>query len=505
MANSSIDRRRFLILAGSGTAAALLASSCGNASTSTVEANDPTVARIEQRRRKSGARIVERQLVAAPTTVDLAGRQIATWAYGGTIPGSELRAKVGDILRVQLTNQLPEPTTVHWHGIAIRNDMDGVHDLTQPTINPGAAFTYEFALADAGTYFFHPHTALQLDRGLYAPLIIEDPNDPVTADVDQVLVIDDWLDGIDGATPEKKLADLRQRGGMGGMGGMNEGTSPSNAGAMSGMSSNLLGGDAGDIDYPLHLINGRPPADPATVTVASRARVRLRIINAASDTAYRFAVGGHRLTITHTDGFPIRPVEVDTLLIGMGERYDVIVTALSGVWPIVAAAEGKNTIAAGVLRTTDATASAAPSPDARPSELDGQLLHYSDLVPAESVTLDARRVDRTHRIDLTGDMMSYTWGIDGKSYPKSSPLNVADGERVRLEIRNKSMMWHPIHLHGHSFALSEGGARKDTVNVLPGETRTVELDADNPGQWMLHCHNTYHLEQGMAAIMSYRR
>ena len=167
MANSSIDRRRFLILAGSGTAAALLASSCGNASTSTVEANDPTVARIEQRRRKSGARIVERQLVAAPTTVDLAGRQIATWAYGGTIPGSELRAKVGDILRVQLTNQLPEPTTVHWHGIAIRNDMDGVHDLTQPTINPGAAFTYEFALADAGTYFFHPHTALQLDRGLF--------------------------------------------------------------------------------------------------------------------------------------------------------------------------------------------------------------------------------------------------------------------------------------------------------------------------------------------------
>ena len=519
---SSMDRRRFLTLAGTGTAALVLAS-CSGKSAALIKAGDPAVGRLEKTRRKSGGRIVRQNLVAAPTTVELAGRKAATWGYGNTIPGGELRARVGDVLRVELDNQLPQPTTIHWHGIAIRNDMDGVHDLTQPIIKPGERFTYEFALSAPGTYFFHPHTALQLDRGLYAPLIVEDPDDPVVATVDQVLVLDDWLDGIDANTPDRALAALVARGGMGkgnGMGGMAgmgdtggmgatatvAGTDAANGTmASSAMSSKLLGGDAGDISYPLHLINGRPPADRATVTVVSGARVRLRIINAASDTAYRFAVGGHRLTVTHADGFAVKPVEVDTLLLGMGERYDVIVTAKSGAWPIVAAAEGKGSGAAAVLRTTDSAATAAPPTTARPGQLDGQLLRYNDLAPTEATALPARRADRTYRVDLTGGMMTYDWGIGGKAHPNSTPLQVHEGERVRLEIRNQSMMWHPIHLHGHTFALTNGGARKDTVNVLPGETRIVELDADNPGQWMLHCHNTYHLQQGMATVLSYRR
>ena len=201
----------------------------------------------------------------------------------------------------------------------------------------------------------------------------------------------------------------------------------------------------------------------------------------------------------------MKPVEVDTLLLGMGERYDVIDTAASGAWPIVAAAEGKSSGAVAVLRTTDSAATAAPPMDVRPRELEGRLLRYDDLAPTEAVALPAKRTDRTYRVDLTGAMMSYDWGIGGKAFPNSTPLQVHRGERIRLEFRNQSMMWHPIHLHGHTFALTEGGARKDTVNVLPGETRVVELDADNPGQWMLHCHNTYHRERGMATVLSYRR
>ncbi len=510
-----IDRRRFLILAGSGTAAAVLAS-CGRGTTR-VGADDPAIGRLEQQRSKAGARTIERRLVAAPVTIDLAGRAVATWAYGDTIPGAELRARVGDVVRVEVANRLPEATTIHWHGIAIRNDMDGVPNLTQPVIQPDDRFTYEFALNEPGTYFFHPHTALQLDRGLYAPLIVEDPADPVTADVDQVLVLDDWLDGIDAMTPDSALAALVARGGMGGMsngsgmgsmGGMDGRsgtTSLGTTGLMSGMSSDLLGGDAGDVTYPLHLINGRPPADRPTFTAAVGARVRLRIINAASDTAYRFAVGGHRLTVTHADGFPVRPVDVDALLVGMGERYDVVVTAASGVWPIVAAAEGKNALAAAVLRTSDASATAAPPADTRPPELDRRLLDYRDLAPTEAVGLRSRPADRTHRVDLTGGMMAYSWGIGGKAFPDSSPLQVRQGERIRLELRNRTTMWHPVHLHGHTFALADGGTRKDTVNILPGATKVVELEADNPGQWMLHCHNTYHLERGMATVLSYRR
>ena len=512
---NSMDRRRFLMLASGGTAFVL--AGCSSKTAARVDATDPAIANLEKSRRKSGARVVRKNLVAAPTTVELAGRKAQTWAYGNTIPGGELRARVGDVMQVVVDNQLPQGTTIHWHGIAIRNDMDGVHDLTQIIIKPGEWFTYEFALSQPGTYYFHPHTALQLDRGLYAPLIVEDPNDPVVADVDQVLVLDDWLDGIEANTPDRALAALVARGGLGnGMVGMGDGaklvgtdtegsaTTETKA-SSSVMSSKLLGGDAGDVAYPLHLINGRPPADRPTLTVAAGERVRLRIINAASDTAYRFAVGGHRLTVTHADGFAVKPVEVDTLLLGMGERYDVIVTATSGAWPIVAAAEGKSSGAVAVLRTTDSAATAAPPMDVRPRELEGRLLRYDDLVPTEAVALPAKPSDRTYRVDLTGGMMSYHWGIGGKAFPNSTALQVHRGERVRLEFRNQSMMWHPIHLHGHTFALTEGGARKDTVNVLPGETRVVELDADNPGQWMLHCHNTYHLERGMATVLSYRR
>lgn len=472
------------------------------------------MARVEHRRRGAGARIVDRQLTAQPITIDLAGRQVSTWGYGDTIPGREIRMRAGEVLRAELTNDLPEETTIHWHGIALRNDMDGVPDMTQPPLAPGGTFTYEFTVPDPGTYFFHPHVGLQLDRGLYAPLIVEDADDTVSADVEHVLVLDDWIDGIDGS-PDETLAALRQRGGMdrmgnggrmggmgrGGMSGGGTGNGPSMPGMMT---SSVLGGDAGDIAYPEHLLNGRPPADRVTLTAPAGARVRLRIVNAGSDTAYRFAVGGHRLAVTHADGFPVEPVEVDTLVLGMGERYDVVVTVGSGAWPVVAIPEGKVGTAAAVLRSTNAAASAAPLPDARPPELGGRMLDYAQLVPLAGTALRPRRANRTVTVDLTGGMMRYDWGIGGKRFPDSPQISVREGERLRIDLRNRTMMWHPIHLHGHTFAVAGSGARKDTVNVLPGETRRIDVEADNPGQWMLHCHNTYHLEAGMATALSYR-
>lgn len=503
-----LARRQFLILAAAGGASVALGACGTGPRAKVVRPNDPAVAAADRGRTRSARTPIALTLTAAPTTIDLAGRLVNTWAYSdrGGLP--ELRVRKNDVIEANLVNRLPEATTIHWHGIAIRNDMDGVPDLTQRVVRPGETFAYRFTVPDPGTYFFHPHTALQLDRGLYAPLIVEDPDDPTVADVDQVLVLDDWLDGIDG-TPDDALAKLRDRGGMNGsdMDGMDMGVS--NKGdrmSMSGMSSRVLGGDAGDVAYPLHLINGRPAADRPTITVPPRGRVRLRLVNAGSDTAYRFAVGGHSLTVTHTDGFPVVPVEVDSLVIGMGERYDVVVTAQSGTWPVVAAAEGKSAFAGAVLRTSDAVASSAPPVDARPAELRGQLLAYTDLRPSDSARLDAAKPDRIHTVVLTGNMMAYRWGIGGKVFPDTAKLETRQGERVRLQLRNTSGMWHPMHLHGHSFALAGGdGARKDTVNLLPGRTVDVDFEADNPGQWMVHCHNTYHLESGMATVVSYIR
>ena len=136
--------------------------------------------------------------------------------------------------------------------------------------------------------------------------------------------------------------------------------------AVGGRASDLLGGDAGDVIYPYYVINGRIPAAPTTFTAKPGQRIRIRIINAAADTAFRVALAGHKMTVTHTDGFPVVPTEVDALLLGMGERYDVIVTAGDGVFPLVASAEGKNAVARALLSTG---AGSAPDAGFRPPEL----------------------------------------------------------------------------------------------------------------------------------------
>ncbi|MDQ2728828.1 MAG: multicopper oxidase family protein, partial [Actinomycetota bacterium] len=344
---TSMSRRQFLTVAGSGVVALTGLAACGSTSTGAIGPGSPQVRATEAARRRSG-NTTSVNLVASPVVADLAGQEAHTWAYATGLAGPEIRLQRGDTLDAAVDNLLPEPTTVHWHGLAIDNAMDGVPDMTQKPIASGASFRYRFVVPDAGTYWFHSHQGLQLDRGLYGPLVVEDPTEP-GVDVDQVLVLDDWLDGIAG-TPDQALATIR--GGMGSMGGT--GAGGGGMGSMKRMRSSLLGGDAGDITYPLHLINGRPPADRATVMAPPGGKVRLRLINAGSDTSYRFAVGGHPLTVTAADGRSVQPVVVDTLVIGMGERYDVEVIADPGAWPIVAAAEGKGgAVAAAVLRTTD--------------------------------------------------------------------------------------------------------------------------------------------------------
>jgi FtsP/CotA-like multicopper oxidase with cupredoxin domain len=511
--SSSLSRRHFLTLAG-GTAAVGVLAACTSSGTNAARLIGPSssqVAAAEARRRATG-RVTALNLSARPVTVDLAGRQVNTWAYQPSLAGPEIRLRVGDRLQATLMNQLPDSTSVHWHGVAMRNDMDGVPGVTQAPTQPGAQFRYDFVVPDAGTYWFHSHQGVQLDRGLYGPLVVEDPDDP-GVDVDQVLVLDDWLDGITG-TPDQQLATLRNgmsgmsgmpasTGGMGAtMGGMNMGPSASGSGMGAAMTSSLLGGDAGDITYPLHLVNGRPPADRLTVTAAARGKVRLRLINAGSDTAYRVAVGGHRLTVTHADGRPIQPVTVDAVLLGMGERYDIEFIAASGAWPIYALAEGKNAAAVAVLRTTDASASTAPPITAEPAELQRTVLSYTQLTPAAGQALSTRQPDRRFTVDLTGTMAMYQWGLGGDA----KKLDIHPGERVRIVMRNRSGMWHPMHLHGHTFALvGHAGVRKDTVNILPAQSVTIDFDADNPGQWAYHCHNAYHQALGMMTTLTYRQ
>ncbi|MEU7872205.1 multicopper oxidase family protein [Dactylosporangium sp. NPDC049140] len=460
-----------------------------------LDPHDALIGQVEAARARTGT-IVRAALTPRPVTLDLGGPVVRTWGYADTAPGPLLRARAGDLLHVEVTNQLPATTSVHWHGIALRNDMDGVPGLTQPPIAPGAAFTYEFTAPDPGTYFYHPHSGVQLDRALYGVLVVDDPADPGAYDTEWIVVLDDWVDGT-GRTPNDVLASLHSMAGMGGMMGMR--------GGMTGMSmeaytSPLLGG-AGDVAYPHYLLNGRIPAAPVTLSGRPGQRVRIRIVNAGADTAFRVALGGHRLTVTHTDGFPVAPVDTDALLLGMGERADVTVTLAGGVFPLVALAEGKTGQALAVVRTG---AGDVPRADARPVELDRAVTTTGSLRATERVRLDERHPDRTHRLELGGSMMPYRWTINGATFDDARPLPVVHGERVRLQFVNRTTMFHPMHVHGHTFALAGGGARKDTVIVRPDQTVTVDLDAGNPGQWMTHCHNIYHAETGMMINLAYR-
>ncbi|MFF5363735.1 multicopper oxidase family protein [Streptomyces scabiei] len=536
--------RRSVLLAGLGVAGAGALAACSSSSSTPalISPSGSAVAAADKKRTRTG-RTHELTLTAAQAKVDLgAGLTARTWAFSGQTPGRELRVSAGDTLAATLSNQLPNraTTSIHWHGIALRNDMDGVPPTTQSAVRAGRNFTYRFTADAPGTYFFHPHVGVQLDRGLYAPLIVEDPREPLSYDEEWVIVLDDWLDGVTG-TPNEAFAELRQGMGgmhmgdgsgsassssgheghdMGDMGGMDMGSgtgatssspSPSSSGGMSmrfmlmGARSPLLGGDAGDVKYPYHLVNGRVPADPEVFRSRPGKRVRLRLINAGGDTAYRVALGGHKLTLTHTDGFPIRHQQVDTVLIGMGERYDALVTLDDGVFPLVALAEGKNATGMALVRTGSG---GAPKPTTRPKELDGMITSAPQLRAGDDVRLPSKKADRVHRIELTGSMMTYDWAINGKRFdmnnPTANPITVEEGQRVRLDFVNTTTMWHPMHLHGHTYQIGGNGPRKDTAIVLPKKKLSVFFDADNPGQWMLHCHNAYHGEAGMMALVGYQ-
>ncbi|WP_329386266.1 multicopper oxidase family protein [Streptomyces sp. NBC_01351] len=475
-----------------------------------VDPAGPEVQAAEAARKATGP-LTEVKVTATATPLDLGGGHVfRSWAYGDKLPGQEVRATAGGTLSLTLANNLPEATSLHWHGLALRNDMDGVPGLTQRDIAPGGSFTYEFAVPHPGTYWFHPHTGVQQDRGLYAPLIIEDPKEPLAYDKEWVVVLDDWLDGVDGSTPDAVLAELRGANGKA-AGHAGHGAAP--AASPTGTTgpsrvrmageSDVLGKDVGDVAYPYYLINGRAADDPSVFTARPGDRIRLRIINAGGDTPFRIALGGHELTVTHTDGFPVEQARTGCLLLGMGERYDVLVTAQDGVFPLTALAEGKGQAALAVLRTGSGT---APTAATRPAELSTRPLMADQLKAAGSAALPARTPDRTVSIRLTGTMARYNWAFDGTPYTPDQRHPVRAGERVRLELRNSTPMWHPVHLHGHTFALGGGtGARKDTSVILPGGRLTVDFDADNPGLWMLHCHNVYHSESGMMTVLGYER
>ncbi|RAX46279.1 multicopper oxidase family protein [Arthrobacter sp. AQ5-05] len=504
------NRRSFLGLCVATTAVAALAACTPTprieAGAARILPTDPIIATYEGRRASTG-KTVSQSLTAGPLSTTRAGRDISTWGYNGSLVAPTLRGTVGDQLKVTVDNKLTESTSIHWHGLAMRNDADGVPGLTQEGIGAGTNYRYDFKLPHPGTYWYHSHVEMQRERALYGALIIDDPQEPLAYDKEWVIVLDDWMDGVTG-TPDDVLKELSGgMGNMGGMGGMDHGGAdgPMAMGHMlMGATSDFLGGDAGDAAYPLHLFNGTSAEKPETFTAKQGERIRLRVINAAGDTAYRFGIPNQKLTVTHTDGFPVEHTEVDAIVLGMGERIDALLTVGEGYTPVLALAEGKAQMAYGLLSTGSGT---IPARADLPTALTGKVVDGGQLTADPSVNLAAKTPDRVHELRLTGGMMSYDWGINGHRFDMANPFentfDLREGERVEVKFVNDTEMWHPMHIHGHTFQIGDTGARKDTVIVRPQETVTVRFDADNPGQWLFHCHNAYHAERGMMGVFSY--
>jgi FtsP/CotA-like multicopper oxidase with cupredoxin domain len=493
------SRRNFIKYAGGAMALAALGgpllSACSNTTAAQaaagVSAIVPTLTPI------AGLPVKEFNLTAAVTPIDLGTGEFQAWTYNGLPVGPEIRVTEGDRLRITLTNNLPDPTTVHWHGIPVPNAMDGVPGMTQPPVQPGQTFVYQFDALPAGSYWYHPHVAHQLDRGLVGAIIIEPKSNPGNYDREYTLLLEDWAT-VDGGGPAatNRMTNRDMGGMMGGMGRMM-------GRMMGGFAANDPNAPLVEPVYNAYTINGQVAAAAEPLTVKQGEKLKLRFINGSSGTIYDLRLAGHPMTITHADGRPVKPFTVDVLRIAMGERYDVEVTADNpGRWRLYSIPDSADEyVTLGTLQYADALSS-ADSGDSLP-----QKVRWNDILlmagapeesyPAPAPTGDAAVFNQA----LTGGHGSPYWSINGQIWPDATPMTVAVGQPVQFNYTNNSMMPHPMHLHGHFFEVGQTGVRKDTI-IVPSHGRvSVRLVADNPGGWMHHCHNIYHAEAGMMNVL----
>ncbi len=421
------------------------------------------------------------------------GRVIKAMAYNGQIAGPELRLREGERVRIVLKNSLPDPTTVHWHGVNVPNPMDGVPGITQKPVQPGETFVYEFEGRPAGTRWYHTHYQehRQLDLGLYAPLIIEPTQpDPFPFDREYTLVLDDWATGTRRPVPSTREGTAGGRGGMGGM--------------MGGMT-----GGGHTPAYDTMTINGK--AYPATqpLKVRKGERVRFRLINASADHTHVIRLAGYRLRVTHTDGNPlVQRVEVDAVPIAPSERYDVqFVADRRGAGFLYCAEPGH--AAAGEQVVVMYEGYEGAKPEAPEEGVAGLSLWQYDMGRGREILPPPSGQVRTFDLTLSGGMMGADeWTINGKQYPRTDSLRLRKGDLARVRFSNRSMEAHPMHLHGQSFkVLAVNGRRlaapivKDSVDVEAHMGSVViEFTAHNPGDWFFHCHKPMHMEGGMITL-----
>ncbi|WP_017381030.1 multicopper oxidase family protein [Paenisporosarcina sp. TG-14] len=407
------------------------------------------------------------------------GIDIQAWTFNGSVPGPEIRVQEGEEVKIILKNELKDPVTIHWHGIPVPNNMDGIPGVTMNAVQPGDSFIYEFKTTVPGTYWYHSHQdgVNQLDKGLYGSFIIEGKNDE-EVDKDYTLVLDEWMSDTDSD---------RFR----------------------------MGHDMGNM-YDIFTVNGKNGKDVLPLLVNEGDKVRLRLVNAGF-MSHKIHLHGHEFKVTGTDGQEINDPELikDQLIsIAPGERYDIEFTTDNlGEWLLESHGDMEGTDGMKVPIKYESFDGASTDKSNQQEKLKLFDLTSYGKEGSGGFTLD-QEYDLSYTMDLNTGMSSrgMVYTINDKTFPKTENIKVNEGDLVKVKLENNSTIDdHPMHLHGHFFqVLSKNGKPvqgspiiKDTLNLKPGDEYVVAFKADNPGNWLFHCHDLHHASAGMVTQVTY--
>lgn len=513
----------------------------------------------------SAAKVVEYDLTVGYKTVNYTGQDVQAMSLNDSIPGPTLRFREGDIARIRFHNSMDVPTSVHWHGILLPHRQDGVPYVSNPPIAPGDTHEFQFPIIQTGTYWFHSHTGLQEQRGVYGSIVIlPKAGERLHADKDEVVILSDWID----ENPDEVLRTLKsgsdyysfKKGTMQSlMGAAREGA------LMDVFKRSLMRMppmDISDVAYDRFLANGQPEM---TIPALPGEKVRLRFINAATATYFYLQFAGGPVQIVAADGKDVQPVDLDRFLMAIAETYDLLVTVpRDGAYELRATAQdGSGHTSIFIGNGKRVLAPNVPKPDlykmsmpmgkhtmtgmGEMKDMTGMkgmggmnmsmgehkmtgmgdmkdmtgmkkmggmnmpasrpMAPYPKLRSISPSSLPAENPVREVILTLTGDMERYIWSLNGEIISADNVIRIRHGENVRFVLINKTMMHHPMHLHGHFFRVINGqgdyAPLKHTVDVPPLSTQIIEFEGNEYHDWFFHCHILYHAKAGMARVVSY--
>ncbi len=408
---------------------------------------------------------VEVDLVAKTSEIELVpGVKTQTWSYNGQIPGPEIKIRLGEKVKINFTNQLPQETTIHFHGVRLPNKMDGVPGITQDPIPVNGKFVYEFTPKDAGTFWFHPHvrSAEQVEKGLYGILIVEDPDDPKFSQ-DKTIVLDDWRLLDSGQIDPRFVTpgDLSHDGRWG----------------------NVIS------------VNGKLNE---AINVKLGERIRLRFINSSNGRVYQLNFGDLATKAIAVDGLKVnKTFSPQNYKLAPGNRLDV---------EFIVDSNNQSVIQDVFTRSTYNLITFNVSSERVVSDLTETPLqkHFPDWANASSL-----EPDQVYRLNARkGGEHGIEWTINDKAHPDTETITLAAGKFSKIRFINESARLHPMHLHGQFFrVLSRNGQKvdeqfwRDTVLIHSKETIDIGIVPLDKGTWMSHCHVLEHAEAGMMTLI----